>query len=338
MNVFEQYDEIMLKAIETKLFTNDDLAANPLNVEFWIAAEKLARCIVSKNYSKTELIRTLNCWNYEDLISEFTLMLVRKFQTQIYRMLHPKPDKNGITHPHNHYAYTKRMFDNFIDDNLKRYEVKIKQIVMDANQKKHNVSVNVTTKGANGNDVKLYISKVSTATPITADGSLTLGDTLPSDTYNPELLAIKKNDEISARNETFEIFKKMFHKKKYLGSLYIYIADRLMMNGISCSLKSILEIFSEVDPKLPASHLAAQKALIKAYNSDLDRFIMFFNNNKISNDNSMSMYYAHSIEDFGRDFSINKGKISHLRGEYKSTIRKITRIDEPKKYTKKSKK
>lgn len=336
MKAIDNYSNVMTKAINSNILTNQALNTSSLCLEYWLASEALAKAIIRMNYSKTALVRELKCWDFDDLVSEFTYVLVKKFQAQIKAMLNPKPDENGITHAHNHNAYTTTIFKNFLNDNLKRYEVKKK--VIDENNKEHYISVNVTTKDANGNDVKAYWSHVYTSTPISDDAnSLTLEDTLTSDAYAPEATVIKRAEESDAKKESFEHLKTMCKMKTYLGPAYVYIEDKLIENCIPCSLESILELFNNIESKSPAFRLAAQRTFVKAYNADLVAFVDFVSDGKISDDrvDFILTNYGKTFNDFGRNFHIDKEKISHLRDEWKKAIYKIKGIEVPKKFKKK---
>lgn len=340
MKAIDNYSKVMTKAINSNILTNEALNTSSLWLEYWLASEALAKAIIRMNYARTALVRELKCWDFDDLVSEFTYVLVEKFQTQINAMLHPKPDKNGITHAHNHNAYTTTIFKNFLNDNLKRYEVREKKElllkitkIVDKNNKEHYI-FGVTDKDANGNDVKAYWSHVYTSTPISDDeNSLTLEDTLTSDAYAPEAIVIKKAE----KKEAFEHLKKMCKMKTYLGPAYVYIEDKLIENCIPCSLESILEIFNNIESKSPAFQLAAQRAFVRAYNADLVTFVNFVNDGKISDDSVEFILtnYGKTFHDFGRNFHIDKEKIFHLRDEWKKAIYKIKGIEVPKKFKKK---
>lgn len=339
MEAIEIYSDVMSKAVKANVLTNDDLATSPLCMEYWNAARKLAKAIVSMNFSKTSLVRTLNCWEYDDLVSEFTCVLIKKFQAQIKAMLNPKMDENGVVYAHNHNAYTTTIFCNFLNDSLKRYEVKKKKRVVDNNNKEHHISVNVTNKDANGNDVKVYWNNVYTSTPIKNDDTtLTIGDTLESDVYNPETMAIADSEELEAKQTSFMTLEKLCKMKTYLGSVYVFIEDKLIESGISCSLESILAIFKNIEEKSPAFQAAAKRSFVRAYNNDLVSFVDSVSENEISDEGVRVILtnYGKSFSDFGRDFHIDEDKIYHLRNEYKLAVAKINGVEVSKKFTKKS--
>lgn len=337
MREINTYSYIMNEAIKSNTLTNDDLKNSSLYAEYWLACAELSKSIVRMNYSKTELIRAFKGWDFEDLCEEFAMVLVKKFQAQINAMLNPKPDEYGIVHAHNHNAYTTTIFTNWINDFLKKIEIKKKVRVTGPDNKEHYIYKNVTYKDINGNDVKAYYSVMSLSTPITDDNSLTLEDTLEDDTYNPEASAVTKSDVIAAKKKSFEYLKKMCKMKTYLGCVYVYIEDKLIENCIPCSLESILEIFNNIESKSPAFQLTAQRAFVHAYNNDLVKFVDSISDKEINDEgvDFILTHYGKTFEDFGRGFHIDEDTIYHRRDEYKKTLAKIMGIEVPKKYIKK---
>ena len=336
MREINTYSYIMNEAIKSNTLTNDDIKNSSLYADYWLACAELSKSIVRMNYSKTELVRAFKGWDFEDLCEEFTMVLVKKFGTQINAMLNPKPDEYGIIHAHNHNAYTTTIFTNWINDFLKKLEIKKKVRVTGIDNKEHYIYKNVTYKDVNGNEVKAYYSIMSLSTPITDDNSLTMEDTLEDDTYNPEKTYMAKNDEMTSNADSFETLKKMLKAKQYLACIYVYIEDELIKRGIGCSYETMMTLFAKAESN-PDLLLNAQKALVAAFNTDLDKYVTTITTNVNNEDVRafISSSSASDFSDFGRSFTMNDDSVYHRRDEYKRCISRIKGIDKPKKYTKK---
>lgn len=337
MREITNFSNVMTTAINNNILTNEAMKNSFLFTDFWLACRGLAKALLKANFDRTAKVRKLKSWDFEDVVSEFSMHVEKKFETQVSAILSPKTDKNGNIIEHNFNGYNTTMLINFLNDNIGDYAIKKIEEYVDENNKKHYRTVNVKIFDNNGIAHNIYWDFDSLSHPISDDGALTLGDTLTSDTYNPEASAITKSDELAAKKESFDHLEKLCKMKTYLGSVYVYIEDKLIENCIPSSLESILEIFSNIEAKSPAFQLAAQRAFVHAYNNDLVKFIDFLSEKNISNDavNFILTNYAKTFEDFGRGFHIDEDTIYHRRDEYKKAIAKIMGVEIPKKYTKK---
>ena len=330
------FADVMANAIENNILTNTALKENSLYNEYWLACHDLAKALVRANYPKTEMTRHFMSWDYEDVVSELSILLVAKFETQIKAILNPKVDNNGNYKKHNFGAYTAAILSNLLIDRADVYARKKTVKYVDANGKMHRKTVNVKKTDENGKKHNVYWNFDSMSRPISDDGSLTLGDTLPSNAYNPEDLAIAKSEEMIRNAETFDHLKKMCKMKTYLGCVYVYIEDYLIQSSIPCSLDAMLMIFNNIESKSPAYQAAAKKALVRAYNHDLVSFVNLISENEINDEGTNFIFtnYAKAFSDFGRDFHVDDDSIYHRRDEYKKTLAIIQGLEIPKKYKK----
>lgn len=339
MREITNFSNIMTIAINNNILTNESMKNSDLFTIFWLACRDLSKAIVKANFAKTEKARKLMAWDYEDVVSEFSLLIERKFETQVKAILNAKMDGNARTKKHSFYGYATTMLLNFLNDVIERYAIKIKEDYVDENKQKHHRTVNAKTVDRLGVAHNIYWNFESMSRPISDDGTLTLGDTLVSDTYDPEATAIAKYYEISRKKEYFECLKKICAMKSYLGCAYVYIEDKLTEDSIPCSLKSVLEIFDKIEYKSPLFQLAAQKAFVRAYNNDLVKFVDSISENNISDEavEFIFTHYAKTFEDFGRVNHIDADTIYHRRNEYKKALSRIKTIEASKKYAKKIK-
>ena len=336
MKEVTNFAKVMTKAIDNNILTNTALKENYLYTEYWLACHDLAEALVRANFNKTEMTRHFKSWDFEDVVSELSIQLVAKFETQINAILNPKVDDNGNIKKHNFNAYTTTTLTNFLIDNTDEYVIKETQKFIDDNGKVHRKTVNITKTDEKGKKHNVYWGFDSMSRPVSDDDSLTLGDTLASNAYNPEDIAIAKSEEMIRNAETFDHLKKMCKMKTYLGCVYVYIEDYLLQSSIPCSLDAMLMIFNNIESKSPAYQAAAQKAFVRAYNNDLVSFVNCLSEEEISDDatNFIFTNYAKDFNDFGRDFHVDDDSIYHRRDEYKKTLAKIMEIEIPKKFKK----
>lgn len=327
----------MKKAINNNILTNEAMRDSLLFSDYWFACYELAKALVKANYPKTEKARDLMSWDYEDLVSEFSIQLERKFETQVKAILNPRVDENGNITEHNFNGYNTAILKKFLIDKIDKYAIKTSKEYIDKNNKKHRITINLKKEDENGQQHNIYWEIDSMSRSISDDDSLTLGDTLESNTFYPEDSAIAMADKIESKAKSFEYLRKMCKMKAYLGCVYVYIEDKLIENYIPCSLESMLLIFKNIEKKSPAFQATAKKAFIRAYNNDLVSFVDFISENAISDDaeNFIFTHYAKSFNDFGRVFNIDEDTIYHRRDEYKRALAKITGIEIPKKFKKK---
>lgn len=336
MKEITNFSNVITLAIKNNILTHDAMVNSFLFTEYWLACRDLAKAIVRANYSKTEKARKLKAWDFDDLVSEFSILLERKFETQVNAILNPSVDENGNFKKHNFNAYNTTMLANFLKNKIDKFAIKVTEEYVDENNKKHRRTVNAKVVDNNGVAHNIYWDVDSISRSISDDDNLTLGDTLTSDTYQPETTSIANADEIAARKESFEHLRKMCKMKSYLGCIYVYIEDKLIENCIPCSLKSILEIFNNIESKSHAFQIAAQKAFVRAYNNDLVNFVDFTSESEISDEavDFILTNYGKAFSDFGRGFQLNEDTIYHRRDEYKKALAKIIGIEVPKKYKK----
>lgn len=334
MKEITNFSNVMLNAIEHNILTNADLKDSSLAANYWLACHDLSQALVRANLSRTEKARSLNAWSVEDVVSEFTIWLEKKFDVQVNAILNPKHDKDGNVKKHNFNGYTTTMLVHFLNDSIAKYTVKEVIDSVDANNKKQRRTVNKKIKDDNGAEHNIYWTFDSMSRPISDGDDLTLGDTISSDKYQPETMSITKAESDAAKKGLYEYLCKLGRRKQYLGSLYVFIEDRLCENDYPSTLRSVLEIFNNIEAKSPAFQIAAQEAFIRAYNKDLATFVRFA---KVKGINiKETNLYAKSFNDFGSKWHIDEATISHRRTEYKKTLANIMGVEIPKKFTKKS--
>lgn len=167
MNTIDKYSNVLERAIHSNVLTNEDIKKTNLYSEYWLVCQELSNLIVRYRYGFTELARTLCNLDYEDIVSEFTIILTRKFEAQVRAILNPRVDKYGNVIKHSHMAYVSSIFTRYILDILKMYEVRpIKEEKTDTPKK--------------------YWSNTSSSSPISdEDDSITILDFLSGKTDIP---------------------------------------------------------------------------------------------------------------------------------------------------------
>ena len=326
-NAITNYSNVMSRAKELNILSNEELAASPLYSEYWMAAYELAKNLVSANYSLSQLVRELCCIDSDDLVMDLLCVLVKRYQTQIKSMLNPKTTENGEYHTHNHWNYTTCIFKRLLIDKLKPYEITEKKEFIDEG-KKHKLTVAVVKKNEDGTNSKLYYRFSSLSTPISEDDdSLSLEDTLSLDIFpNPEKNVIDGENTRESKVKYYNSLSKLLSKKTY-SPAYVYIEDLLCQLNMRNSLSNFLEIYNNFQAKTNTFKFQAKKAFCRAYNADLARLIKFLCNEGISCDEGNLLLERYSADDYDKDFGLllTPDRLYHTRSSNKKFLRETER-------------
>ncbi len=317
------YIQIVNKAIENNILTNDSLAHSAFAEDYWIICHELAQTIVFYNYTNICASFKSISWDCHDITMEFTILLHKGFQSYVNASLHPKKDENGKIKPFSPSGYINKSFTYFVCQCFRKNVVKVKRHVKnDTNNKKKLITDIITIINEDGIKAKTYYKFISIYSPISDDESLTLGDTIASEQYNTEAEALL--NVIEAENKA-NIYKKlkMLFSQKYYSQAYIFIQDTLDEYGYECSIDNMLELFRNYSDMTPFEQQAAKKAFVDAYNNDMLTMLSFLQKECDPNIDTKLIYdhIADNFEEFGRDFKISKQKFYSLRSNYKKKFK-----------------
>lgn len=311
MSSILRYEQCLMKAKEKKIYTLEELKKDKeLYKEFWLSSYDISKSLTGFHYNRTKLCQSLNCFNDEDIVSEFTIKLVNNFDNIMKMLSRPRTDEKGNPCEHNLKGYTATSFFHFLSDSVKKC---------------------VVTQTETKEKRKIYYSLTSLSAPISEDNSLSLEDTLIGDiNKTPEAMLV----EAICRAEAFEYLKGLFKRKKYVGCIYIFINDMLIEFGHDSSLNTNQERFKNYDKATSEEKRDMEQDLINDFNNDLMEFISNFS---MFDYPEAHNHYVKSFDMFGKNYNLSPAKISHLREEYQKAISKIFKHPIPQKYTKSKK-
>lgn len=332
MSSILRYEQCLMKAKEKKIYTLEELKKDKeLYKEFWLSSCDISKSLTRFHYNRTKLCQSLNCFNDEDIVSEFTIKLVNNFDNIMKMLSSPRIDEKGNPCENNLKGYTAISFKRFLSDSVKKCVVTQKETILGQNNKEHHISSPLYTYDENKEKRKIYYSLTSLSAPISEDNSLSLEDTLIGDiNKTPEAMLV----EAICRAEAFEYLKGLFKRKKYVGCIYIFINDMLIEFGHDSSLNTNQERFKNYDKATSEEKRDMEQDLINDFNNDLMEFISNFS---MFDYPEAHNHYVKSFDMFGKNYNLSPAKVSHLREEYQKAISKIFKHPIPQKYTKSKK-
>lgn len=316
--IINKFASVMTKAINDNVVTKDDMFNSPYISSFWIATNNLAAFIVNNNYSKGKKLCKANSWDKEDLINELMLVIINKYGTQAKAIMNPQVDENGSVEEHNYNAYNTKIYNNYVNSELRRLGI---------TDKKKN-----TPKGSYQDNLSIYM-------PITEkrDGP-TLGDTIGCTDYSispertilidelaSEVVEKRKSDYNNRLSRYYSNFKHLANKK-YLAQAWWYMEEMMESEkGITSSLTVIHALYDNLENKTPGFQDAARKMLYKIYNRDLEAFVRYVNKGTLTEDDLefIHKHTAKGIENFGKDFKLGKANFYRLKSRNKKELAKI---------------
>lgn len=255
----ESISTVMGEAISAGITTTEMVNSNSYyRNRIWIAIYNQLMSVLDTKYITLKNVTAYNGYEAEDYAIELTC---RMFETK-------KSDKyasfvNAIVRTQseakkfNYFYYFKKMVECYSLGILGKHIMKKKIHSIDETGKAHNLSLPITTLDENGDIKKLYYTYTSTSVSVADDDSLTLEDTLISDTMSPEDEYIK---DFLAQSESIRLEQLLKNIARHKNKLTVL------------SIIDILNKDSAVDMKdkiYYATH-STENLLVSLYNYEVD--------------------------------------------------------------------